>query len=153
MTYTLRRAVVEDIPVLVHHRASMFGEMGEEGDYATMRAKFAEWLERTIPAEIYRAWVACDEAGTVVAGCGLILIDRAPNPSNMTTYSAYVYNVFVEPDHRQRGLARRLMEEIHAWCRDQRIGMVSLHSSTFGKHLYETMGYKVSNEMRLRLTP
>lgn len=153
MIYTVRRATSVDIPILVHHRAAMFGEMGEEGDYPTMRDKFAEWLERTIPAEVYRAWVVCDEGGVVVAGCGLILMDRAPNPSNMTPYSAYVYNVFVEPEHRQRGLARRLMEEIHTWCRANHIGLVSLHASSFGKHLYETMGYKVSNEMRLRLTP
>jgi GNAT superfamily N-acetyltransferase len=131
----------------------MFTEMGEVGDYATMRTKFAEWLDRTIPAEIYRAWVACDDTGAVVAGCGLILIDRAPNPSNLTTHSAYVYNVFVEPEHRKQGLARRLMEEIHSWCREAQIGIVSLHASEFGEHLYETLGYKRSNEMRLRLTP
>lgn len=152
MSYTVRRGTTTDIAVLVHHRTAMFMEMGDAGDYEAMRGAFTTWLERALPSELYRAWVVCD-GDAIVAGCGLVLIDRAPSPTNLSDHSAYVYNVYVEPDHRNRGLARLLMETLHAWCRDNGIGQISLHASKFGQHLYETMGYQASNEMRLQLTP
>lgn len=151
MSYILRRATVDDIAELVHHRTAMFCEMGVEGDYVSMERAFADWLRETIPSEVYRAWVTCDGAGEVVAGCGMVLHVKAPAPQSQLTRSAYVYNVYVEPEHRQRGLARQLMETIHDWCRSNDIHQVSLHASTFGRHLYESMGYEATNEMRIRL--
>ena len=42
---------------------------------------------------------------------------------------AVVYNVYTEPAHRRQGLARRIMDAIHAWCRDQGIASVALNAS------------------------
>lgn len=150
MPYNLRRATVDDIETLVHHRTAMFSEMGVEGDYPAMELAFADWLRETIPSDVYRAWVVC-AGGEIVAGCGMIVHVKAPAPQSQLTQSAYVYNVYVEQKHRQRGLARQLMEAIHDWCRSNGIQQVSLHASTFGRHLYESMGYEATNEMRIRL--
>ncbi len=151
MRYTLRRATTHDIGALVRHRAAMFTEMNVEGDYPTMEVAFDAWLRETLPSEVYRAWVVCDDSGQVVAGCGMVLHVRAPAPRSQQTRSAYVYNVFVDVAHRKQGLARRLMEAIHGWCRDNGVQQVALHASSDGRHLYETMGYEATNEMRIRL--
>ena len=57
------------------------------------------------------------------------------------------------PAHRKQGLARRLMDAIHDYCRAEGIERVVLNASTFGKPLYDAMGYVVTDEpmMRLRL--
>ncbi|PIS27506.1 MAG: hypothetical protein COT43_10080 [Candidatus Marinimicrobia bacterium CG08_land_8_20_14_0_20_45_22] len=50
---------------------------------------------------------------------------------------------------RHRGLAKSIMNAMIRWCREQGFGCVSLHASDAGRHLYESMGFKPTNEMRL----
>jgi hypothetical protein len=44
-----------------------------------------------------------------------------------------------------------LMEEIITWARAQRLDRLVLHASEEGRTLYEALGFKASNEMRLAL--
>ena len=62
-----------------------------------------------------------------------------------------IVNVYTEPAYRRRGLARRLMIAMLDWLRQQGYGTVSLHASDYGRPLYESLGFKVTNEMRLQL--
>ncbi len=64
-----------------------------------------------------------------------------------------ILNIFTEPEFRRRGLARRLMETVLAWCRANRIDHIVLHASNDGRPLYESMGFQPSNEMRIKLPP
>jgi GNAT superfamily N-acetyltransferase len=57
----------------------------------------------------------------------------------------------VEPEHRRQGLARSIMQHLIDWCRTQGFQSVALHSSEYGRALYEKLGFKSTNEMRLRL--
>jgi hypothetical protein len=43
------------------------------------------------------------------------------------------------------------METMVGWCRSQGFAGVTLHASDDGRHLYESMGFELSNEMRLKL--
>ena len=73
-----------------------------------------------------------------------LVIPWPPGPRYAGDRLAFVYNVYTEPAHRRRGLARLIMETIHAWCRDEGIGSVALNASRDGKRLYEAMGYAES---------
>jgi GNAT superfamily N-acetyltransferase len=57
---------------------------------------------------------------------------------------AFVYNVYTEPAHRRRGLARLVMDAIHAWCAEAGVTSMALNASTDGQPLYEAMGYAVT---------
>ena len=43
------------------------------------------------------------------------------------------------------------MQTIIAWCRLENFVRVNLHASDDGRHLYESLGFEASNEMRLNL--
>ena len=43
------------------------------------------------------------------------------------------------------------MESALEWCREHRIRAVILHSSKDGRALYEKLGFRPTNEMRLTL--
>ena len=60
-------------------------------------------------------------------------------------------NVYTNPEHRGRGLARMLMEHILGWARAQGFATVELHASDEGRPLYEKLGFGQTNEMRLVL--
>ena len=60
-----------------------------------------------------------------------------------------VLNLYVERDQRRRGVARELMKAMIVWCRDNGFSSVGLHASDEGRPLYEQLGFKATNEMRL----
>lgn len=60
-------------------------------------------------------------------------------------------NMFTEPGHRRKGLARQLVGEILAWARARGLRTLILHASDEGRPLYTSLGFEPTNEMRLRL--
>jgi GNAT superfamily N-acetyltransferase len=118
----------------------MFTDMQVPLDEAMLRAAFARWLQRHMPTGAYRAWLVEDDR-RVVAGGGATIIPWPPGPQYPGEALAFVYNVYVEPSHRRRGLARQVMDAIHGWCRDNGVASVALNASRDGQPLYEAMGY------------
>ena len=150
MGYTIRAASVADIPHVVHHRERMFREMGTVCDYAAMSDACTRWYVEALPAGTYRGWMA-ETDGRVIGGGGLIVTPWSPGPSRFDPRMAWVYNVFVEPGHRGRGVARRLMEAMHAWCLEHRIERLALNATEAGARVYRTQGYTVVPDPMMRL--
>jgi GNAT superfamily N-acetyltransferase len=97
---------------------------------------------------------AHDENGGIapVAGGGLTMIPWPPGPRYPGTRLAFVYNVYTEPAYRGRGLARRVMDAIHDFCRTEGVGSVALNASQFGRPLYESLGYQVATSPMMFLS-
>ena len=131
----------------------MFREMGVDADFTEMAAATAAWLATAIPDGTYRAWMAETDDHSVIAGGGLIVVAWPPGPLSMDPRCGFIFNVYTDHAHRNRGVARLLMEAMHEWCRREGIERVVLNASTFGRPLYESMGYVLADEpmMRLRL--
>ena len=144
-SYSIRPATLDDADVLVRHRIGMFTDMGVPLDAPLARARVPR-LARRDDAERHVSRVGrrrrCprDRRGrrhddpAVAAGSALHRASRL----------AFVYNVYTEPAHRRRGLARLLMDAMHAWCRAHGIASMALNASRDGQPLYEVMGYAVS---------
>ena len=151
-TYVLRRASVADMDVLVRHRIRMFEDMGRMSDPGVdvdrLTAEYRDWLARVIPDDTYVSWVVEDQAPdasrTVVAGGGATIIPWPPGPTYPGSRLAFVYNVYTEPEHRGRGLARQVMTAVEDYCRQHGIRSIALNASEFGQPLYEAMGYAVT---------
>lgn len=150
--YRLRAATAADHDVLVHHRVAMFQDMGIDFDAAAIGEEYRAWLVPRMNAGDYRGWVIEDGDGAVVAGGGLTILPWPPGPRYPGGRVAFVYNVFTEPDHRHRGLARLLMDAVHAFCRAEGISNVVLNASRFGQPLYESMGYSVTSSPMMFLS-
>jgi GNAT superfamily N-acetyltransferase len=153
MAYSIRPATIADVPAIVEHREQMFRAMRIPAEFEDMAAAMTLWLQHAIPSHIYRGWVAATESGEVVAGGGLIVIPWPPGPMSIDPRCGFIFNVYTRPEHRKHGLAKRLMDAMHAWCRNEGIERLVLNASTFGKPLYDAMGYVITEEpmMRLRL--
>ena len=141
--YRLRPATLADIDALVHHRIAMFQDMGVPLDAARVQAAFGPWLRDMMPKGVYRAWLV-ESGRDVIAGGGITILPWPPGPRYLDGRLAFVYNVYTEPDHRHCGLGRMVMDAIHAWCREERIGSLALNASQFGQSLYESLGYAVT---------
>ena len=151
MSYSIRPATIADIPHIVSHREQMFRDMGIAAEYDDMRPALALWLRHALPARTYLGWIAVASTGDVVGGSGLIVMPWPPGPMTMDPRCGFVFNVYTDPAHRQRGLARKMMDAMHEWCRGEGIERVVLNASTFGHSLYQSMGYVVADEPMMRL--
>jgi GNAT superfamily N-acetyltransferase len=99
----------------------------------------------------YLAWFAVKPDGTIAAGLGLWLMDWPPHMIGSGPWRGNILNVYTHPGSRRLGLARRLMETALEWCRANKVQAVILHSSDEGRHLYNSMGFAPTNEMRIVL--
>ena len=99
---------------------------------------------RYVPAGTYHAWLVDTDGGETVGGAGATIIPWPPGPRYPGTKLAFVYNVYTEPAHRRRGLAKQVMETIHAWCAEHGVTSIALNASVDGRALYESMGYVVT---------
>jgi len=150
--WTIRLARPDEISTVLYHRRQMFIEMGDRDVRAldemerASHAIFGEALRNGT----YLGWFV-EAEGRIVSGGGVLLVPFQPSPSQPRPTRPLIVNVYTEPPYRRRGLARRLMEEMVAWCRAQGYAGVSLHAANEARALYESMGFTPTNEMRLRL--
>jgi GNAT superfamily N-acetyltransferase len=149
---TIREASPIDIPEILRQRRRMYEDMHYTDSIAldTMASLSAAYLKTAMAEGSFRGWLAADGARTVAGGA--VLISPWPaHPYDLECRRATILNVYTDPEYRRRGIARQLMETIISWCRSEGFARVTLHASDDGRHLYESLGFEPSNEMRLTL--
>ena len=149
---TVRPGTLADIPAIVHHRRRMCEDMGysDDGALSAMVTATSEYLKTAIPDGSFNSWLACDH-DEIVAGGAVVVSPWPAHAYEPECRRATILNVYTDPEYRRRGLARQIMEAMIAWCKQQGFARVTLHASNQGKPLYESLGFELSNEMRLDL--
>jgi GNAT superfamily N-acetyltransferase len=131
--------------------------MYEDMDYkdpqalAAMISTSRPYVSEAMANGSFRGWLAV--VGTqVVAGGGIVISPWPSHPDDTQCRKATILNVYTEPAHRRKGIARRLMLTMIDWCREEGFHSVTLHASKDGRALYEALGFQPTNEMRLTLS-
>jgi GNAT superfamily N-acetyltransferase len=151
MAITARAIAKHDLKLICEHRERMFAESGRTRQpLQPMTTAFERWLSPRLDDGSYFGWML-EDAGVVIAGLGMMVIDWPPHPSHPADHRrAYILNVFVEPDHRRNGLAKRLMVLAKERARELGICYAVLHSTRQGRPLYESLGWGPTSEMAIR---
>ena len=153
MEIRIREAGLEDLTHIVHHRRAMFEEMGhrDRGTLDRVDDCSREYFIAALPSGAYRAWLAEEPNGRVIGGGGIVVAPWPGYPGENRVERAWILNMYTKPEARRCGVARQLLEVMIEWCRARGFGMVSLHASSAGRPLYETIGFQPTNEMSLEL--
>jgi len=143
---------MKDIPEILRQRRAMYEDMDykDAESLGAMVSLTAGYLTKALSDGSFRAWLAAD-GERVVAGGAIIISPWPAHPYDLECRRATILNVYTDRDYRRRGVARRLMQTMIDWCRREGFARVTLHASEDGRHLYESMGFEESNEMRLKL--
>ena len=148
----MRLAGLDDVGTMAAHRAAMFAAIGHE-TAETLReieARFPAWVTPRLNDGTWRHWLV--EQGDALVASAALWLREAPPGATPPDVVPTVLNVYVDDAHRRRGLARRLMEAIIDACRQDGLKpFVDLHASAMGRPLYESLGFKPTEEMRLTL--
>jgi GNAT superfamily N-acetyltransferase len=144
--------MTDDVPEILRQRRSMYEDMDyrDEAALAAMVSVSAGYLAKAMAEGSFRAWLAIEQ-DRVVAGGAIIVSPWLAHPYDLECRRATILNLYTYPEHRRRGIARRLMEAMIDWCRGEGLAAVTLHASADGRHLYESMGFQATSEMRLKL--
>ncbi len=149
--YRIRRARADEFHIIAGHRAAMFRDMGllSEEEAVLLSNASEPWIAGLLANEAYIGWLA-EHENAVVAGAGIWLRESGPVPGCYRVGRwAHVVNVYTKPDHRRRGLARSLMNELLNWCASHEVDQITLTASDEGRPLYESLGFAQAADMKL----
>lgn len=92
------------------------------------------------------------KAGGVFVGSSCAFVDDGWASTLLTRpKTGWIIGVYVVPEFRRCGIARALTDAALRWLRGTSCTEVKLHASPFGRGIYESMGFELTNEMRLKL--
>jgi ribosomal protein S18 acetylase RimI-like enzyme len=142
-----------DLDLICHHREEMFRDAGSgERSLAVMTESFRPWLEPRLADGSYFGFILT-AAGEPAAGVGLMLIDWPPHPMHPAQdRRGYVLNLFVEPQHRRKGLARRLMQLAEEELARRGVSLLVLHATEKGRPLYSDLGWSAGSAEMIKQT-
>jgi GNAT superfamily N-acetyltransferase len=146
---TTRLAAISDAALITAHREAMFAEMGQstESVLAEMSRNFEPWVKRMMEAGRYVGWFI-EDGGRPIASAGFFELEWPPHPLDpASSQRGYLLNFWVEPEYRKRGLASSLVKESLIEAQRRGLLVVALHASDAGKPVYESMGFRATNEM------
>jgi len=150
--YRIRPGAAAEAAVVAKHRALMFHEMGHlpATEMVPFEREAVPIIEALILNGTYRQWFVEHDTGGIAAGGGIQVRPLLPRPDCRGAPEAIILNMYVEPAHRRRGLARRLLEAMLDWCQSQNIVRIVLHPSDQARPLYVSMGFQPTSELRWR---
>ena len=153
MEIKIRKANLDDLKHILHHRRAMFEEMGfrDPAVLGQVEESSREFFSGALRTGAYKAWLAEAPNGRIVAGGGIVIADWPGYPGENLAKRAWILNMYTEPEARRHGVAKQILEIMIDWCRSEGFSAVSLHASPAGRPLYETVGFQPTNEMRLAL--
>ncbi|WP_247520551.1 hypothetical protein [Bradyrhizobium sp. 190] len=86
MAITARPVAQHDLKLICEHRERMFAESGRTREaLRPMTVAFEQWLSPRLDDGSYLGWML-EDAGVVIAGLGMMVIDWPPHPSHPTDH-------------------------------------------------------------------
>ena len=153
--FSLRPVRPGDAELLVRQRSALFREMGELPPAAVRRhaRAFGPWLLRELRAGRLVGRIA-EDANLGPIGGGLLWFQpRHPSPRFPQTDQPYLLSVYTAPAARGRGVATAIVLDLIEIARGRGYVRVDLHATEMGRPLYERLGFRPTNQMRLTIEP
>lgn len=144
----LRPATRGDGLALARLRRASLLELGalRPNDDVRFEREAAHEFEDLLANDRLVAWLLVAD-GRVAGSASMLFWQRLPYPE--TSWHAELANVYVAPALRKRGYARELCREAVDAARARGVRHIVVHPSSGARTLYESLGFREGNEMRL----
>lgn len=145
--YRFQAATEEDLPRVVDMKLRMFAEAGRASLLPpTKRQAVLDDYVRLYRANLALHFIAREHRDRI-ACVGAFIKDDVPFRYFEPSTYGFIGDVYTEPAHRSRGLAKRLSEDAMGWLRSRGVRVVRLLASEAGRPLYQKLGFQPSDEM------
>jgi GNAT superfamily N-acetyltransferase len=150
-TRSVRRATQDDVATLARFRwafRSRRHPAAEEENAFVERC--VEWMRPRLRADSrWRVWLL-EDGGTPVGNLWVQIIEKIPNPGTEPELHAYVSNVFVLPEYRNRGGGAQLLDAAIAECRGFHVDTMFLWPSDESRPLYARHGFAAPDRLLVK---
>lgn len=150
MEVKIRKGSIDDLETLLVHRMGMWNEIYPDRptEVEKSRAPTKKWLRSKLESGEMLSFIACQGSTVYGSGCVLIKEDQV-RPGSDSTICPYLLSVFTVPEFRKIGVASLITQEAIKWAKENGYDRMELHASPMGRKIYEDMGFKATNEMRM----
>lgn len=139
MNLTIRQ--ITAIPTLMRWRAEVIENVFGVVPSKRLLVCNRRYYERHIADGTHIAVVA--QADGDDAGCGAIcLSDELPSPDNPTGRCAYMMNIYVRREYRNRGVAHAIVRKLVEMALEQECGKIYLETTPEARSLYADEGFR-----------
>ena len=145
----------EEWDILADHEYAMWRDIGAAPDQIRpdWRARTLRFIEDAAEYRHFQATLAVAGDRIVGSACGQIFAGLSPDILEpQYKRKGYIWDVYVIPDFRRRGIARALTAAVTEHLRAVGCTQIHLNASAAGRSVYEKLGFTPANEMRLMVT-
>ena len=149
-SFRLRRATLNDLPILVRHRHQMWSDVGSrtEHEITLHDRRYRRWAREQMKKRKLLGLVAeVSDVGPVASGCLWFQPDH-PRPVILEMDTPYIMSMYTEPAYRRKGLATLILRGLIDVARKRGYARVVLHASRKGRRVYSKLGFASTPEMR-----
>ena len=150
----IRESIPQEDSIIARHFYQLWLDngIGAEQICANWLDITLQFIDRARQELVYQGFVAEIDGEIIGSSGGQLFAGLYPQPfvSDYRKYG-YIWNVYVETSYRRQGIGRKLAQATINYLNSLGCKRAILHASPFGKPLYESMGFNLSNEMRLDL--
>jgi len=152
--YTLRKAKINDIPILVKHHHLMFEEINSlenikgtfnwQGMASAYRDKLSKQLDNFCTAFVI------ENEDKIIASGAVSIVELVPVPKDTNTKLGYIHSIYTDKNFRKNGFAQLIMQQLIKTCKLQGIKRIKLATSLAAKKLYKKLEFELDqNSMSL----
>lgn len=100
----------------------------------------------------FRGFMAFEGDQPIGSACCQLSSQRYPDVlGKVPAVSGYVWGVFVQPEHRGKGIGGSLVEQCVGYLRTLGCSRVELHAGESSRPLYERLGFRPTDELAMRI--
>ena len=149
----VRRATSADLDTVVALRIALLREYGEHPIYGRLRADAERRARPMFATQLDSDNEVMFLAEENHVAIGLIrCVESAASPLLIPDRYCYVSSVYVRPEHRRRGVLRKLVERARGWCRERGLTEMRLHNvgtRTSTAAAWDSLGFEVVEQVRV----
>ena len=137
---------ITDLTQLLSWRKEVIENVfGETPSDSLMEANKA-YYEKHIPDETHIAFIALYNSQEAGSG-SICLSDELPSPDNPSGRCAYLMNIYVRPEFRERGLGHAIVRQLLTEAQNLNCGKIYLETTEDGRRVYESLGFREMPDM------
>ena len=142
MDITYRLANESDFEDLIRLRLAYlhadFGDL-DPHDVQEIEAQLPDYFHAHLGKDLYAQAAFCD--GAMVGTCWLLAVEKPASVAFLHGRTGAIFNVYVDPAYRKRGIARKLMLRLIESARELRLDRLELRATAMGFNLYRSIGF------------
>lgn len=142
MDILYRSANKSDIDALAELRiAYLHADFGsiESATEDAILAQLPGYLNGHLQNDLFAPVAEC--SGKLVGTCWLLVVEKPASVAFPHGRTGAIFNVYVDPDYRRRGVARKLMVMLIDKAKELHLDRLELRATSMGHELYRSIGF------------